>query len=85
MHWVSTRQHETIELYNDAGWDVRTRMPPDDPGSLKDDYRTLLDAWIKSPENVEGAEWVIPPARGKGRKIVGDDYPHREIKNHKGE
>jgi ankyrin repeat protein len=74
---------KTIELFNDAGWDVHKRMPPDAPGSLKDDYRALLDVWIKGPENVDGAEWVIPPARGKDRQIVGDDYPHRKSKDHK--
>ena len=59
-------------------------MPPDAPGSLKDDYWALLNAWIKGPEKVDGADWVIPPARGKGRQIVGDDYPHRKLNEHKG-
>ena len=68
---------KTIELFAGAGWDVHERMPPNDPGSLKDDNQALLDAWIKGPEKVDGAEWVIPPARGKGRRIVRDDYQHK--------
>jgi len=68
---------KTIELFAGAGWDVHEGMPPNDPGSLKDDYQALLDAWIKGPGKVDGAEWVIPPARGKGRRIVGDDYQHK--------
>ena len=68
---------KTIELFLDAGWDPNKHMPPRKPGSLADDYRELMDAWNKGPENVPNAHWVIPPARGKKGRIVGDDYPHK--------
>ena len=68
---------KTIELFLDAGWDPNKHMPPRKPGSLAEDYRELLAAWKKGPENVEGAEWIIPPARGKNSQVVGEDYPHK--------
>lgn len=68
---------KTVELFLDAGWDPNKHMPPRKPGSLADDYRELMDAWNKGPENVPNAHWVIPPARGKKGRIVGDDYPHK--------
>jgi hypothetical protein len=68
---------KTIELFLDAGWDPNKHMPPRKPGSLAEDYRELLAAWKKGPENVEGAEWIIPPTRGKNSQIVGEDYPHK--------
>ena len=52
-------------------------MPPDDPGSMAEDYQELLAAWENGPENTPGAEWVIPPARGEPRQIVGDEYPYK--------
>jgi hypothetical protein len=67
----------TMELFMSNGWDPNQHMPPHDPGSLKDDLRELLDAWRKGPENVPGAEWIIPPARGEERRIVGADYPFK--------
>jgi hypothetical protein len=68
---------KTLELFLDAGWDPNKHMPPRKPGSLADDYRELMDAWKKGPENVDGAEWIIPPARGKQSQVVGEDYPHK--------
>ena len=67
----------TMELFMSNGWDPNKHMPPYDPGSLAEDLRELLDAWERGPENVPGAEWIIPPARGRGRKVVGDDYPYK--------
>ena len=68
---------KTIELFLDADLDPNKHMPPRKPGSLAEDYRELLAAWKKGPENVEGAEWIIPPARGKNSQVVGEDYPHK--------
>ena len=68
---------KTIELFINAGWDPNKHMPPHDPGSLAEDFRELLDAWQKGPEKVDGAEWIIPPARGKDRQVVGEDYPYK--------
>ena len=68
---------KTLELFLDAGWDPNKHMPPRKPGSLEEDYRELMDVWKKGPENVNGAEWIIPPARGKKGQVVGEDYPHK--------
>jgi len=68
---------KTVELFTAAGWDPNEHMPPHDPGSLADELVELLDAWKKGPENLEGAEWIIPPAHGKDRQVVGDDYPYK--------
>jgi hypothetical protein len=68
---------KTFELFTAARWDHNKHMPPHDPGSLADDVRELLDAWQKGPDNVEGANWIIPPARGKTRQIVGENYPYK--------
>ena len=47
-------------------------------------FQELLEAWQKGPENVAGAEWIIPPARGKKRKTVGSDYPYKAAFNRPG-
>lgn len=67
----------TVDLFASAGWELSEHMPPHDPGSLAQDYRELVAAWKKGPENVEGAEWIIPPARGNDRQVVGADYPYK--------
>lgn len=72
---------KTLELFEAAGWNLNKHMPPDDPGSLAGDVRELLNVWQKGPDNVEGAEWVIPPARGKPRQIVGANYPYKATFN----
>ena len=74
----------TLTLFMKNGWDPNQHMPPHDPGSLAEDLRALLDAWQKRPEKVEGAEWIIPPARGKDRQVVGDDYPYQAAFNRTG-
>lgn len=75
---------KTIELFMNAGWEPNKHMPPCKPGSLAGGFRELLDAWKKGPENAEGAEWIIPPARGKDRQVVGDDYPYKAAFNRTG-
>ena len=75
---------KTIELFMNAGWEPNKHMPPRKPGSLAGGFRELLDAWKKGPENVERAEWIIPPARGKDRQVVGDDYPYKAAFNQTG-
>ncbi len=67
----------TLNLFVQNGWDPNQHMPPHDPGSLAKDLRVLLDVWKKGPENVPSAQWIIPPARGKGRQVVGEDYPYK--------
>ena len=37
----------------------------------------MLDAWERGPENTPGAQWIVPPARGEDRRVVGDDYPYK--------
>ena len=74
----------TMTVFMKNGWDPNEHMPPHDPGSLADDLQKLLDAWWKGPGNTPGAEWIIPPARGKGRQVVGDDYKYRAAFNQPG-
>lgn len=71
----------TMKMFMKNGWKPNDHMPPHDPGSLAHDLRQLLDAWENGPENVSNAEWLIPPARGKGSHVVGDDYPHQATFN----
>ena len=68
---------KTVELFLQNGWEPNAHMPPNKPGSLADDLRELLDVWVKGPENVIGAEWVVPPARGKPSQVVYEKYPHK--------
>lgn len=72
---------KTLELFVQNGWDPNEHMPPRKPGSLKEDYQELLTAWIKGPENIPGAEWIIPPGNGKPAQIVGDEYPNKAYFN----
>jgi hypothetical protein len=74
----------TLSLFMENGWDPNEHMPPHDPGSLAKDLRELLDAWQKGPEHVEDAAWIIPPARGKDRQVVGDDYAYKATFNRTG-
>jgi hypothetical protein len=67
----------TLELFVSNGWDPNKHMPPRDPGSLANDLKALLEAWRIGPAQGDGASWIIPPARGKPRQVVGDDYPHK--------
>jgi hypothetical protein len=74
----------TIDLFSGSGWDPNRHMPPHDPGSLAEDYRELSVAWQRGPEAVAGAEWIIPPARGQPRQVVGEDYPYQAAFNRAG-
>lgn len=67
---------KTIELFMRSGYNVNEHMPPDDPGSLSNDYQALLQAWNNVPNYVEGVEWVIPPSRENDQRFVGEEYPH---------
>lgn len=71
----------TMTLFMKNGWQPNDHMPPHNPGSLADDLKELLEAWTKGPDHVAGAEWIIPPARGKDSRIVGKDYPHKSAFN----
>jgi hypothetical protein len=65
----------TVRLFNEAGHDVNSYMPPSNPGSLSDDYIELLNAWINGVENTPNAEWVIPAVGASGpNQEVGSDY-----------
>ena len=74
----------TMTMFMKNGWDPNEHMPPHDPGSLADDLQELLDVWWKGPDNTPGAEWIIPPARGKDRQIVREDYPYQAAFNRPG-
>lgn len=67
----------TINMFMENGWKPNNHMPPKDPGSLAKDFEQLLEVWRKGPTTVKGAHWIIPPAAGKARQMVGDDYPNK--------
>ena len=67
----------TMLMFMENGWDPNDHMPPHDPGSLSEDLESLLAAWRQGPEDVPGAQWIVPPARGLDRQVVGADYPYR--------
>ena len=69
---------KTVEEFVGDGWDPNQHMPPDDPGSLNDDFQELLEAWKNGPENTPNCDWIIPPAGDRQqRQIVGADYPYK--------
>ena len=67
----------TMTMFMENGWDPNAHMPPKNPGSLAADVAQLLKAWKEGLASVEGASWVVPPARGNPAQTVGDDYPHK--------
>jgi len=71
----------TARLLQGNGYDVNSHMPPNDPGSLSDDYIELLQTWMNGVENTPNAEWRIPPACTEPAKTVGDDYPFKQSFN----
>ena len=71
----------TITMFMENGWDPNEHMPPHDPGSLAGDLQELLNTWQKGPDSMPGAEWIIPPARGRDRQVVGDEYQYKAAFN----
>ncbi len=71
----------TMTMFMENGWKPGAHMPPHDPGSLNEDLMELLEAWRKGPENVPGAEWIVPPVRGQPARVVGEDYPNQAFFN----
>lgn len=67
----------TVKLFERYGWVPDDHMPPNDPGSLADDFQELLDCWENGPENTPGCDWVIPPAAEELGRVVGDDYAYK--------
>ena len=67
----------TLEEFIDDRWDPNDHMPPGDPGSLSDDLKQLLDAWVNGPENTPGCDWIVPPAGDSKGQVVGDEYPYK--------
>ena len=67
----------TMSMFMENGWDPNAHMPPKDPGSLAADAAQLLKVLRDGPASVEGAHWVVPPAKGRPAESVGDDYPHK--------
>ena len=67
----------TMSMFMENGWDPNAHMPPNDPGSLAADAAQLIKVLREGPASVEGATWVVPPARGNPAQTVGDDYPHK--------
>lgn len=70
----------TIELFESAGYDVNTHMPPHNPGAMAADYAQIVKAWRDGLSSVDGARWIVPPTceDNDGQNLeVGDDYPHK--------
>lgn len=65
-----------VDLALRHDWDPNDHMPPQDPGSMSEDYAMLLDCWLDGPENTPGCDWIIPPGGGCAGGRVGDDYPY---------
>ena len=73
----------TLQLFETNGYDTNARMPPNNPGSMSDDYVELMNAWLNGVENTPNAEWVIPAVGALGPdQVVGDDYPYKACFNH---
>ena len=68
---------KTLEEFMGDGWHPNQHMPPDDPGSLSEDFQALLDAWNEGPENTPDCNWIIPPAGRCESRVVGDEYPFK--------
>jgi len=67
----------TVKLFGRYGWEPDDHMPPNDPGSLAEDFQELVDCWENGPENTPGCDWVIPPTGEDLGRVVGDDYAHK--------
>jgi hypothetical protein len=67
----------TMAMFMENGWKPNAHMPPKDPGSLAGDLEQLLKAWREGLSSVDGATWILPPARGRAAQPVGDDHPHK--------
>ena len=63
----------TVGLFLENGWHPNRYMPPHEPGSLDEDWQELRRAWLEGPEAVEGARWVLPPARGEQAREAAND------------
>ena len=69
---------KTVEEFIGDGWDPNHHMPPRKPGSLREDFVELLEAWKSGPENKPIYDWIIPPVgKLKENRVVGDDYSHK--------
>ena len=68
---------KTLEEFMDDYWDPNEHMPPNDPGSLREDFQELLDCWKNGPEDTPGCDWIIPPAGDHLGQVVGGDYPFK--------
>jgi hypothetical protein len=72
---------KTLEEFMGDHWDPNEHMPPNDPGSLSEDFQELMDCWTNGPENTPGCDWVIPPAGEFESDFAGDDYPNKSSSN----
>ncbi len=52
---------------------VNEFMPPDNPGSLVDEYHELIDCYVNGTDNTEGCNWIIPPGGNCDSEIIGLD------------
>jgi hypothetical protein len=75
---------KTVELFMNNHWHPNDHMPPDDPGSLSNDFQELLDCWQIGPESTPDCEWIIPPAGDALGRVVGDEYPYKARFNEPG-
>ena len=72
---------KTVEEFVGDHWDPNKHMPPNDQGSLAEDYKEVVQCWLDGPENTPGCDWIVPPAGNCPRQVVGDDYPYKAAFN----
>ena len=74
----------TAKLFMRYGWYPNEHMPPNNPGSLSEEWEALLECWENSPENTPGCDWVVPPTGDSYGRVVGDDHPYKAVFNQPG-
>ena len=70
----------TMEMFNATGWDANKHMPPQDPGSMKQDLENLLKVWRSGPDE-KSSYWIVPPQRKNARLRVDEKYPYKAMFN----
>ena len=70
----------TMEMFSSTGWDANQHMPPQNPGSMKQDLDNLVKVWRAGPDG-KSAYWVVPPLRKDATRRVGNEYPYKALFN----
>lgn len=52
----------SVDIFELVGvLDVNDLMPPDNPGSMSEEFAAIRACWETGPDNATGCEWVNPP------------------------